>query len=98
MKFSQDRINDMYMLYVYIQHELHTGWDDVLRWGLRMWAMKTLKATLFRLGWNATIYNVWKQRNNIRHGNQIITEEKIVVQIITKENFCCCRPGLLSVY
>jgi hypothetical protein len=31
-----------------------------------------------QIGWSATIYNVWKQ---IRQGNQLLKEEKIVLQM-----------------
>ena len=55
-------------------------WDDVLRWGLKEWK-RDLKSTLCRLGWCVTIYNIWQHPNNIRHGNQILTKEKIVARI-----------------
>lgn len=68
------------ILKICLVDEVHTCWDDVLRWGLKSWK-KSLKPNLCRLGWSAAIYNIWKHQNNIRHGNQILTKEKIVARI-----------------
>lgn len=27
------------------------------------------------------MYNIWRERNNIKHGNQLLTEEKLVQKI-----------------
>lgn len=41
--------------------------------------MKTILCKL--ISWGAAVYSIWKQRNDIKHGNQIMTEEKIVIRI-----------------
>jgi hypothetical protein len=46
-----------------------------------MLKMKSMKAHFMQIGWSATIYNVWKQKNNVRQGNQILKEEKIALQM-----------------
>jgi len=49
--------------------------------------------TLCWLGWEATIYHIWKQCNNIRHDSQIYTEEKNIVAQIRWE----VRTKLISI-
>ncbi|GLT57397.1 hypothetical protein SLA2020_303720 [Shorea laevis] len=43
---------------------------------------KSLRATLCKSSLGAVVYNVWRQRNDILHGNPIKTEERIVKQIV----------------
>lgn len=40
-----------------------------------------LEAVLFRLCLSATVYNLWQERNHIRHGNHLQTEEKLIQKI-----------------
>lgn len=56
-------------------------WEDFLKWGLDDLKSCTMKAVLCRLSWSAAIYHLWKQRNNITHGNHLWAEEKRVLQI-----------------
>lgn len=48
--------------------------DDVLQWGFKQLTNNSMKATLW-------VYHLWKQRNDIRHGSSIITEELVLRQI-----------------
>jgi len=41
-----------------------------------------MKGVLCRLVLSATVYEIWKARNVIRHGGQIKTEEQILKSII----------------
>lgn len=75
--------------------EVHTYWGIVLCWGLKSWK-NNLKSTLCRLGWEATIYHIWKQRNNIRHDGQVYTEEKIVSQIRWEDRTKLISTGSLK--
>jgi hypothetical protein len=34
-----------------------------------------------KLAWGAAVYNIWRQRNDVKHGNQIRTEEKVTQNI-----------------
>lgn len=43
---------------------------------------KCLRASLCKISFGAGVYNVWRQRNDIQHGNPIKTEEHIVTQIV----------------
>lgn len=62
--------------------ELHVDWDDNMSWGLWKWRGRTVKTILSKLiSWGAAVYSIWKQRNDIKHGNQIMSEEKIVIRI-----------------
>jgi CHASE3 domain sensor protein len=45
---------------------------------------KGLKAVLIKLCLSASVYSLWRERNNIRHGNQIQTEEKLIQKISWK--------------
>lgn len=40
-----------------------------------------MKATPCRLTWSAVVYQLWKQRNDMRHRNNIISEEHVLTQI-----------------
>lgn len=40
-----------------------------------------MKDALFRLCLSASVYNFWKERNNIRHVNHLQTEEKLIQKI-----------------
>jgi hypothetical protein len=53
------------------------GWVDVMGRGLRDWRNKSLKAIVRKLAWSATVYHLWRQRNEIWHGNQPKTEERL---------------------
>jgi hypothetical protein len=57
-------------------------WEDILEEGCRSWKTKAMKGVLCRLVLSATVYEIWKARNVIRHGGQIKTEEQILKSII----------------
>lgn len=40
-----------------------------------------MRAVLFRPCLSASAHNLWRERNNIRHGNHLQTEEKIIQKI-----------------
>jgi hypothetical protein len=56
-------------------------WYDILSWGVQMIKKDTLKAVLCKLGWSAALYHIWKQRNDIWHGNIPRLEERILIEI-----------------
>lgn len=43
---------------------------------VQIWKGKGLKAVLCRLVLSATVYNLWRERNNIKHGHQLMAESK----------------------
>ena len=45
------------------------------------WKGKGLKAVLCTLVLSATVYNLWGERNNIKHGHQLMTEERIIQKV-----------------
>jgi len=57
-------------------------WEDILEEGCRSWKTKAMRGVLCRLVLSATVYEIWKARNAIRHGEQIKTEEQILKSII----------------
>jgi hypothetical protein len=42
-------------------------WEDVISVGLDHWKKKTLQANICRLGFGCTIYNLWRNINEIKH-------------------------------
>jgi len=56
-------------------------WDDVISWFKEEMRGKSLKSCLCKLCLGATVYHLWKQRNNLLHGNIPLSEEAIVAQI-----------------
>jgi hypothetical protein len=53
-------------------------WDAIVESGIKDWKGGGLKAVLCKLVLSASVYNNWRERNNIKHGNQLLTEEKLV--------------------
>jgi hypothetical protein len=58
-----------------------TCWDDVVSLGLKEWRGKTMKAYICRLVFGSSIYNIWRTRNALRHGNNPWSEEQLLKQI-----------------
>jgi hypothetical protein len=56
-------------------------WDRVADWGGAVLHGKSLKSSLGRLCFGAVVYHLWKQRNDLLHGNAPRTEEAIVAHI-----------------
>lgn len=56
-------------------------WDDVITMGLHNWRKKTLLAYVCRLVFGATIYHLWKTRNEIQYGGLPWTEDQILQRI-----------------
>jgi hypothetical protein len=50
-------------------------------WSVRKWKEKYLKVVLFKLVLSATVYNSWRERCNIKHGNKLMTEKRIMMKI-----------------
>jgi hypothetical protein len=50
-------------------------WDEVLKLGVCKWGNKTLKGLLCRLVLGFVIYNLWSNRNEIKHSRQPSSEE-----------------------
>ncbi len=41
--------------------------DAIIERGVKYWNRKSLQVVLFCLVLSASVYNIWKERNNIRH-------------------------------
>jgi hypothetical protein len=54
-----------------------TDWDEILEKGMKECRGNGLKAVLIRLSLSASVYAIWKERNNIHYGNNLLTEEDI---------------------
>ena len=57
-------------------------WDDILNKGVREWKGKSLGAVICKLAWSSAIYNMWRQRNVVKFGNQLISEEIMLQEIL----------------
>jgi hypothetical protein len=58
-----------------------TCWEYVASLRLEEWKGKTMNAYLCRLVFASTIYNIWKDRNALRHNNNPCIEEKLIQRI-----------------
>jgi hypothetical protein len=58
-----------------------TCWEYVVSLGLEEWNGKTMKVYLWRLVFASTIYNIWRNRNALRHNNNPCIEEKLIQRI-----------------
>jgi len=47
----------------------------------REWKNKSLKANICRLVLSATVYNIWRNRNELKYGNHPKTEEQLMQKI-----------------
>jgi hypothetical protein len=58
-------------------------WDAIVDLGVNGLAgrVKVLKAVLCKVVLSAYMYHIWRERNNIRHENQVHTEEQIIHRI-----------------
>lgn len=52
-------------------------WDEVVREGLKTWKGKGLYSIVCKLALGATVYSIWKHRNNVKFGNRLNSEEQI---------------------
>jgi hypothetical protein len=43
-------------------------------WSVRKWKEKYLKVVLCKLVLSATVYNSWRERCNIKHGNKLMIQ------------------------
>lgn len=66
-----------------------TEWEEVMSRGLQELKNKSLKANVYiyiyicNLVYSAVVmYNIWRNINDIKHGNQPRTEEKLMQTII----------------
>jgi hypothetical protein len=57
-------------------------WDSIVEWSTAMLHGKNLRSCLGRLCLGAVVYHIWKQRNDLQHGNTPRTEEALVANIL----------------
>jgi hypothetical protein len=50
----------------------------VLAEGVQQCRKKSLKANVYRLVLGSTVYNIWRNRNELKHGTQHKTDEQIL--------------------
>jgi len=63
-----------------VSEPLH-NWVDVVQWSSVSLKGKGLWTILCKLALGASVYNIWRQRNALIHGNTPRTEEQIIEQI-----------------
>jgi hypothetical protein len=56
-------------------------WDSVSSWCVARLKDKSLHATICRLCFGATIYHLWRHRNDLLHGNSPRSEEALIKQV-----------------
>jgi hypothetical protein len=57
------------------------SWDSIERWSDAHLKENNLLATICRLCFGATIYHIWRHRNDLLHGNLLRSEEALVHQV-----------------
>jgi hypothetical protein len=65
-KFCMDR---------YHENNSPVIWDEVLKLGISKWGNKIVKGLLCCLVLGSVIYNLWHNRNEIKHSRQPSSEE-----------------------
>lgn len=63
------------------QITIPTDWEDILRKCIREWRGKSLKVVVCKLAWGSAVYNIWRYRNDMEHGNEMYSEEKLLQKI-----------------
>ena len=56
-------------------------WNQELKWASQRLKGKALISTLLRIGWNAYIYHMWKERNNRLFSQKEETKEQILEHV-----------------
>lgn len=63
------------------QVSIPTDWEDIVRKGIGEWQGKSLKAVVCKLAWSSAVYNIWKYRIDVKFGNQLNSEEKLLQKL-----------------
>jgi hypothetical protein len=75
---------------------LFSGWDEVVREGLKAWKGKSLFSIVCKLAWGATVYSIWKHRNIGKFGNRMSSEVQILQHICWEVSTRSITKGSLS--
>jgi hypothetical protein len=59
----------------------YVKWEEVLAWSVNALKGKSLKVSLCKLAFGIVIFHLWKQKNDIRDGNVVRSEEQILKRI-----------------
>jgi hypothetical protein len=70
-----------------------TVWDDLIEEGCSHWKTKSMLGVTCRLVLSATVYGIWRDRNEIRFGGQPRTEEQILKLIFWEVRFRISGKG-----
>ncbi|GLT79503.1 hypothetical protein SLA2020_509890 [Shorea laevis] len=57
------------------------SWQTLLSWLCKRLKRKALLTTIIKLAWCATIYHIWKERNNRLH-NRFFSSELSILEMI----------------
>jgi hypothetical protein len=49
---------------------------------------KSLKAVVCKLVWGSSVYNLWRYRNDLKFGNQALSEDRILQRICREFRTC----------
>jgi hypothetical protein len=59
-----------------IQDNIPIEWEDIKSKGVKEWRGKNLKAVICKLAWGSVVYHLWRQRNDVKFGNSLISDTK----------------------
>lgn len=61
--------------------KIRVEWDEVVTLGIAELQGASFQDVVCKLALGAAYYNIWKHRNDIRHGNKLNSEEQILKRI-----------------
>jgi superfamily II helicase len=85
------------------QDAISTKWEEIIEKEVKEWREKSIKAVICRRAWGSAVYHLWMQRNYVKFGNHLISEEKIIqmvcwevrTRIMRKDNFMSSGENLV---
>jgi len=56
-------------------------WDATVDRAVRDWKGNSLQDLICKLSFGSTVYNLWKLRNDLKFGNDLLSEEKLLQKV-----------------
>ncbi len=78
--------------------DIPKDWEALVSWGIKSLKGNSLRVSICKLAWWATVYHLWLHRSSRIHGGVIKTEEQLIRDIKAKQKakFLNCSGTLLS--
>lgn len=66
---------------LWLVSDVECTWQILIDWSVNQLKGRSLKVTICKLAWWATVYHLWQQRNAIIHSKNVRNEEHIIKDI-----------------